>query len=340
MRYLSTISSAKASAFLNNFGAYGASIDQVLENARVNPHVLLSPDQRITSAELKKIMEEAVRLTNNEDIGLLQGESISRGFSNILGYVLLNCSTLGEAAEKYCKYERIVDGTSITGLRLDRSQYHITITTTDDILANVRQFSDFKLSGIMSYAKLLTGRKIIPVKACLTYERPKNTLLHERIFECPVHFGKECDMLIFKREDFDIPVIEPNKSLLALFEKIAQDELEELGVHGIYTERISNTIIGELKGSLPTIDRIAAMLSMSTRNLQLCLKKEGTTFTGLVNEIRKKTAFNYLSDSGNSIDEIAFVLGFSESSAFHRAFKRWTNMTPGEFRCRPPKGER
>ena len=190
MRYLSTISSAKVSAFLNDLEAYEASTDQVLENARVNPHGLLSPDQRITSAEIKKIMLEAVRLTNNEDLGLLQGEKISRGISNILGYVLLNCATLGEAAEKYCKYERIVDGTSITELKLDGSQYHIAITTTDDILANVRQFLDFKLSGIMAYAKLLTGRKIAPVKACLSYERTKNTKHHERVFDCPVYLEK------------------------------------------------------------------------------------------------------------------------------------------------------
>src|SRR3990167_9327550 len=99
MKNILTMSVTKISAFLNGFEAYGINKEEALKSAC----------NRLKSNEVNRLIQEAVKLTNNENIGLCQGELLSKGFSNILGYIMMNCRTLGEAAEKYCKYEKIVE---------------------------------------------------------------------------------------------------------------------------------------------------------------------------------------------------------------------------------------
>ncbi|NLK85974.1 MAG: AraC family transcriptional regulator [Clostridiaceae bacterium] len=332
MDFISTLSAAKVSAFLHDIGEYGVSCEQILRGARLNETILQYPDHRITSLEFRRVLHETVRLTGNEDIGLLQGKGIARGFSNIVGYVLMNCRTLGEAADKYCKYEKIVDGTSITELQKSDGQVCLKCTTIDEELKGNRQFSDFRAAGILTYTKLLTGTKTEPVQIQFSYPRPSEIAAYERIFGCPVYFGRDSDILTFRQKDMEQTVMEPNGALLADFEDIARKTLKRFGIKGIYTGKVTDILLQEIRGETPAIGRVAELLSMSIRNLQLCLRREGTSYSALVDEIRQRMAVSYLKDRTISTDEIAYVLGFSESSAFQRAFKRWTNITPGAYR--------
>jgi AraC-like DNA-binding protein len=140
--------------------------------------------------------------------------------------------------------------------------------------------------------------------------------------------------LIFDKELLKIPLIEPNKELLMSFEGIAGVTLERLAKSQTYTRKVLNIIVAEINGEIPTIDTVAKHLAVSVRSLQEYLKTEGTSFIKLLNEVRKDIAINCLKGTNTSIAEIAYVLGFSETSAFNRAFKRWTNRTPSEFRVK------
>lgn len=133
MDCISTLSATKVSAFLHDIEEYGASREQILQTAQLNAAVLQYPDHRITSLEFRRVLQETVRLTGNENIGLLQGQDFLKGFSNIVGYVLMNCRTLGEAADKYCKYEKIVDGTSISEIQELKVQVCLKCTMIDDV---------------------------------------------------------------------------------------------------------------------------------------------------------------------------------------------------------------
>ncbi len=133
MDCISTLSATKVSAFLHDIEEYGASREQIFQAAQLNAAVLQYPDHRITSLEFRRVLQETVRLTGNENIGLLQGQDFLKGFSNIVGYVLMNCRTLGEAADKYCKYEKIVDGTSISEIQESKVQVCLKCTMIDDV---------------------------------------------------------------------------------------------------------------------------------------------------------------------------------------------------------------
>lgn len=332
MKNILTMSVTKISAFLNGLEAYGINKEEALKLACIDPSILKSPDNRLTSDEVNRIIQEAVRLTNNENIGLCHGELLSKGFSNILGYILMNCRTLGEAAEKYCKYEKIVDETSITNIKIEGSFAVLSNTTIDNVLASNRQFSDFKISGIFSYINLLIGKRIVLNEVYFTHRKPKDISEYQRIFKCPVSFEETTNALVFDCRLLNLPIIEPNTDLLLLFEKKAQETLKAFENNETYTKKVTSIILKEMKGDIPSIDTVAKRLAMSVRNLQIYLKREGTSYTRLVNEIRKDMAVNYLKDKNVSIGEVAYILGFSETSTFYRAFKKWTSFTPSEFR--------
>lgn len=332
MKHIRSISATKISSFLNNFDAYGISVDDVIRYSGINPLILSSPDNRLSGSEAQKIIDAAAKLTKDDNLGLHQGERLSKGFSNILGYVLMNCSTLKECWMKYCRYEKIIDSTSISDFNIIDNYALLTNTTVDEALANNRQFSDFKIAGMLSYIKLLSNKKLQLHEVHFTHTKPKDISEYERIFKSKICFKKSANALIFNSELLNIPVIEPNENLLVLFEKNAEEILQTL-TSNTYANMVNEIILKEIeKCNLPSIEIVAKKLLLSTRSLQLYLNKEGTTYIELVKELRKNIAEKYLKDNNISIDEITYILGFSETSAFHRAFKNWTGLTPVQFR--------
>lgn len=328
-----SISATKISSFLNNFYVYGVNIDDILNHADLNPSILSSPDNRLSGFEAEKIIQAAAELSKDEYLGLHQGEHLSKGFSNILGYILMNCSNLKECSEKYCRYEKIIDSTSISNLDIANEHAILSNTTIDKHLKNNRHFSEFKIAGMVSYIKLLCSKDLRLNEVHFTSPKPENISEYERIFKCKIYFEKEENALIFDSKFLNIPVIEPNEKLLFLFEKNAQEFLEVLDDKKIYTNKVTKIILEEIKNcTSPSIEVVAKKLLLSVRTLQLNLQKEDTSYIKLLNELRKTSAKNFLKDKNTSIDEIAYILGFSETSAFHRAFKNWTGLTPFQFR--------
>lgn len=331
MRNTLTMSATKISAFLHSFESYGFSREAVLKAASLEPGLLDSPDNRLSSEEVFRIVYEAARLTGNEAIGLHQGNSMPKGFSNILGYLMMNCRSLGEAAAKYCKYEKIVDETSFTTLEVKDDTAVLSTTTIDKVLDKNRQLSDFRVSGMLSYTRLLAGNSINLKATYFEHAKPEDISVYEQTFKCPVYFGKDTNAIVFDKSYLKHPIIEPNEQLLSLFEKTAMETLATASNKETYAKRVINIILREMNGEIPAIDLVAKRLAVSVRSLQGYLRKEGTSYLKLVDEVRKGIAVNYLKEKNVSIAEIAYTLGFSETSSFNRAFKRWTDSTPCEF---------
>jgi AraC-like DNA-binding protein len=329
-----TMSATKVSAFLKNIENFGAVKTNILNSVCIDPHFLNAPDNRLTAEEVNRIFLAAAELTRNKNIGLNQGERLSKGFSNILGHILMNCRDLGVAAEKYVQYERIVDETSVSKIQTIDDTVVFSMTNVAKDLQGNRILSDFKMSGMLSYTRMLSGERITLKEAYFDHSKPQDLSEYQRIFNCPVFFGKPINALLFNKKLLRLPIIEPNKDLLPLFESIAGGTLERMEKSETYAGKVLKIIIKKMNGEIPPVDSVARQLSISIRSLQGYLKKEGTSYIKLVNEVRKNSAIHYLREKNTSIAEIAYVLGFSETSAFNRAFKKWTRLTPGEFRTK------
>lgn len=290
------------------------------------------PDSKLSLAQLDHIFQTAQRMTGDEFVGLHMGEFLTKSFSHILGYVMMNCTTLLHALEKFSIYERLIDETTTTSFYEEKNCTVVESAILDKSITSIRQLAEYKLSGSYSYTKLLTEKQISLVRVEFMHDAATNKQEYDRVFGCTVRFRQSRNALVMDSACLRLPIREPNPQLLEAFEANAAAMLRSVSATDSFSYRTSRAIISMMPRTLPGIEEIAKRQAVSVRTLQMKLNEEGTSFRKVLNEIRRAMAIRYLEDRTTAISEIAYLLGFSEVSAFHRSFKRWTSHTPHEFR--------
>lgn len=310
----------------------GIAKENFLSELGLGADILDFPENKLSLAQLDDIFLLAERLLNDEFIGLHVGETITKGFSSILGHILLNCATLSQALEKYCVYERLVDDTTRTSVYREGNNTIIESTIKESSIRGSRQLLEYKMSGIRAYAVLLAKKQFPIVMVEFVHAAPVGRGEYERVFRSPVLFNRRRNGLVVDSKHLRLRIPEPNRELLSVFEGHAAATLKSLSLGDSFRKKASDIIIHTMNGRIPTVEEVAQHLAVSVRTLQMRLSKEGTSYRQLLDEIRKEVAFRYLRDKTVTIAEVAYLLGFSETSAFHRAFKGWTKLTPTEYR--------
>ena len=161
---------------------------------------------------------------------------------------------------------------------------------------------------------------------------PKNAAYYVQYFHCPVQFSQPFAHIKVPIALLSKPIRHADQTLQALLIQQAQTLLEKLPHSTQLDERLQQAILTGLQKNRCQIEDIAQQLGMSTRQLQRHLQQQHTTYQQRVQAVRLMLAEQYLHDPCLSLFEIALLLGYSEQSAFQRAFKHWTGHTPQEWR--------
>jgi AraC-like DNA-binding protein len=197
-----------------------------------------------------------------------------------------------------------------------------------------RHAVDLALGGLVVVARQCTEARVVPVEVRFRHAPPADPARYERLFGTRPRYGQPADALVIEERVLDLPFARTDPGLAAVLGRHADALLAALPpLDASLTDRVRALVAEGLRGGDPQVKRIAAKLKMSERTLQRKLAAEGTTFDALVDRLREELARRYLTDERLAIAEVAFLLGYSEPSAFHRAFKRWTGTTPGELRA-------
>ena len=144
-------------------------------------------------------------------------------------------------------------------------------------------------------------------------------------------FGMRCNALIGDYAGLDDPLPRADSTLCDLLDQHAQALLDRLPRSDSFADRVRAAIANELTAGDPTAEHVSEALGMSTRTLRRRLKEEGTSHQHVLDEVRNELARSYLGEGKLGITEVAFLLGFSDASAFHKAFRRWTGRGPGDW---------
>ncbi|MFP4846470.1 helix-turn-helix domain-containing protein [Winogradskyella sp. PE311] len=179
----------------------------------------------------------------------------------------------------------------------------------------------------------ITQKEINPTKVTFVHNESEYNSNYSKFFNCEVNFSDKTNSIHFLNKDLDIPTAKADKSISAfLLERLEEEKkgIEKQANHLV--SDISLLIKDALSSGIPSIQSISQLLAMSNRTLTRRLSKSGITFRDIIKTTQLKLAKKLLLDPTKSIGEIAFLTGFSEQSAFNRAFKKWTNQTPSEFR--------
>jgi AraC-like DNA-binding protein len=280
-----------------------------------------------------RLQAAAAREAGDDAFGLHFGLGWDLGGGlGVLSYAVLNAPTVGTALRNFERYSRAhIQG---GGIRLvekgDQALLVYQIDADDPELA--RQHVEG--AGVVGLRILrhLIGPGFRPLRVLFGHRAPRDTAEHARTFSAPVLFGQPFDLaLAFPAADLARDVVDADRRLLPIVVRHL-DELLASDSGDAFIQSVRSRIAESLCDGAPEITRTAKQLGMSVRTFQRRLDEHGLVFKALVAEIRHDLAKEYLAKGSASLTEIAFLLGYSELSAFDRAFRRWTGSTPLEAR--------
>ncbi len=295
------------------------------------PLEALDPDERLPIATMHELLQGALALTGDPDLGLKAAREISPGDYGALEYAASSAATWGEAINVSARYLRLVNDALDFSLRVEGGKAFIQL---DSRVVLPRAAADFQSGAFHVSSLRLRPPGFDPAyEVWFTHPLPPSTEQYQLTFVGgKLRFDAPFNGFAFDKEHLEIPLGTADPKLHALIRKHAERLLAELPRAESVTEKVRDLIAKELEGGNPNVANIARQLHISPRTLGRKLEHEGTNFKELLDDLRRRLALSYVGGHDLGLAEIAFLLGFSQSAAFHRAFKRWTSVTPLEYR--------
>jgi AraC-like DNA-binding protein len=288
-------------------------------------------DARVPEAIGAALFDRAAALLGDDALGLHVGEQVRPGHYGALGFVAMNCAQLGEALEALRRYQALV--IDLGGVELQRDAQTLTLSWNPGADGPYRQLAEFNLAGLVSFARWMAGAQARPLRIDVMYAEPADTREHERILGCPLRYAQPCYRVVLPAAALAAPLIQPDPAMRELMQRLADQQLQALPRSDDWLSQARAQIARRLRQPPVELDAVAGALALSTRSLQRKLQAEQLSFSQLVDEVRRELAERHLADATLDLADIAFLLGYSEQSAFQRAFKRWTGATPSQWRA-------
>jgi AraC-like DNA-binding protein len=186
--------------------------------------------------------------------------------------------------------------------------------------------------GFLRMMRHLVRSEVTARAVYFEYAAPDYRAEYARIFGGIERFEHEFTGIEFDAALLDQGHMPQKGELYTVLESLAERKLSRVTREGGHAERLRDYLVSNALAQRPQMDAVARSLGISVRSLRRRLDEEGVSYTSLLNEARATVAKRMLEDSSRSIYETAYAMGFSDPSAFHRAFKRWTGMTPTQYR--------
>ena len=326
------ISVAAATGLLEAITARGGDPDQILRKFEIDRSAFSEPEGFIPSSIFAGILEAAAQATADDCFGLHLGENYNPRNIGPLVYVVLNSPTIRAGIENFERYLQVYNEAAKWFFTWEGNRGYIRYLLTDLGINSLRHSNEHGMTIAFNMLRMMVGSHWAPKEVQFAHEAPKQTSEHLRIFHAPVSFGCKTNAIVIDRQFVEREVPAADQRLYQILKRYLDQVLSEMprednllaSVHRATAETMRD---GDLK-----LARVAKQMAMSARTLQRQLKERGVDFKQLTDETRRRFAINYLKERKHTLTEVAFLLGYSEVSAFNRAFKRWTGSTPLEYR--------
>lgn len=316
-------------------GLLGLERGQLLERLGLDAADFADPDALLPLESYVAAWEALAAAPGSAEIGLRLGAMSSPRLLGALGYAMVHAPDAITAILMFRRFRRLVSDTLAPEIDLDeqRVTYHLVWPAR---IARIVQFADCAFAGTLALLHDLAGLPKgtpLAVEAWYQCARPEGQD-RARVLGCPVRFGAPETRFVLERRLLEQPLPRSHAGLFDYLERHASTVLARLPADGRVSVRVRRLITEGLRSGEPSPKEIGKKLSLSERTLQRRLREEQTTFAELLDGTRRELAQLYVAEPAVAAYEVAFLLGYSEPSAFHRAFRRWTGVTPQEFRRR------
>lgn len=324
-----TVATAYVGVLLEYLAAHGIDAAAFAAKAGIDRN---DPTAQIEARAYVRMLDEAAELTKDPDIGLHLGERVQARHLGVQGYAVMSAATLAESLDRALQYQTLVD--TINRAVLETRGAESALVWEPTPYSPGRAFSELDVTSWVVFSRLVTGLPLQFARIDFRHPQPVDTREHQRILRCPLRFGAEREAIAFPTAVLKLPMPQPDPMMQKIMDELGQRLLIQAAATDDPVECARAYVSRQLTHTLPKVEEVAGQVGLATRTLQRKLTENGMTYSALVDGVRRELAERYLADPGIQMAEVAFLLGYSEQSAFQRAFKRWTGDSPGSFRQR------
>ena len=308
-------------------------ISGILRRAGISPGLLESASARVSREQYAALMRTLRRVTRDELWGL-NSKPVPPGSFAIICERMVRCSSIGDALHAAVRHYRLLITDFTPRLRTSDGVVSLTLQRRQPS----RWAHDFLGATFLFYASQmlswLAGRAIPVLRVEVAQARTAAQGTVSKLLGAPVSYGAAATGMYFDAACLQRPIVQNADSLAVFLQGVPNNLILRYRDPVSAAERVRNALKHFLGGPLPALPVIAAQLSISPATLRRRLHQENRSFQQIKDELRRDAAVAQLLHGRKALTSVAAYLGFSEASTFHRAFKQWTGVSPGEYRLR------
>jgi AraC-like DNA-binding protein len=325
-----SITLSYVSKILTGVARSGVSLEDLFQEAGLDLSLLMMPEARLDTAEFTRLLQIVMRRTEDEFIGLWRGARSKPGTFSMMAHAVINCRNLEKAILRSSDFYRLLDLPVTLSLDHHGEQALFALNLEEGEAREILLESLVFIS--VRFWSWLTGQNIRPTRIELDFPEPAEAREYRYVFPCPVEFGCARSRIVLPATLLQLPLVQNPLSLSRFLKDslalIIEGNMQPIGL----AEQIRAIISKEYGHNFPDFSQVCDKLNMTPQTLRRRLKEANTSYQEIKDSIRHDAAVYYLAKAELSIDEIALMMGFSEASSFHRAFKKWTGKTPAGYR--------
>ena len=300
------------------------------KNAGIDPALLFNPNARLNVASMDVVWAEAVILLDDPSFGVKMVKYWHPSMMGALGYAWLVSANLRQAMGRIDRYIHAVTEGLETKLEDTPAGLRLSFYIVDGIEVRPQQHT-LIIAVIMYMCRFNYGDELVATRIDLARPAPEDPSEILNYFRIAVNFDAPVDSITIARADADRMLSSANKQIALMHDESLMRYLVEIK-KGDIVQQVKSIILDNLPDGQVTDKLVASELNLSERSMQRRLKEHKTTFRALLDGVREMVAKQYIENPVNRMSDIAFLIGFSEQSAFSRAFKKWTGKTPVQYR--------
>ena len=316
---------------------YGANKALLAEASGYTLEDLDDGERWVGLPEAQYVWAKAVEMTQRPQLGLLIGRSSNPHVIGLLGYLMESCADMGQAFELLTRFNPLFGNMFSYHHEWRDASFSIIYEPHPKWWAlypeTARQAIETSMSRTLSIIHRFTGKRIWPQRATFRFPAPKDLGVYKAVLQTELYFSSGENRLDFDQALVQLPVASHNLALYQEFRALAELKLKQVQSSQSISvsEQVKTILLSALDHQLPSLEQTAEQLQCSARTLQRRLREEGTSFHGILEEIRKELAIRLVTKKQIKPAEIANFLGYSDPSVFRRAFKRWTGFSPTAY---------
>ncbi len=311
-------------------------IDMICQSGGITTEQLEDANHKLSLEQNCAIMETALTISGNKTLGLHVGEKTTAVVLGITGHLMQSSKDVLTALKNLQQFTTVFTRlyNFYMEIKQDDVYYYCEPLEVWNNMSpeTARQSVDIAYAGATHILYLLTSKPFYPKKVMYRYAGVADTSEYERVFKCRPLFNQPCNCIVFSLADLRTPVIGYNKELNHIFKNLLDTEIKKQSNGVTFTSEVKQMILKHFQFNFPRLEEIAEHMHITPRTLQRKLKEENTSFRLLSDSIKQELACNLLTNKKLSVAEIAYKLGYTESSTFHRAFRQWMGKSPNAFR--------